>query len=98
MYKDYAISDELFHWQSQADTRELSTTGQRYINHKEQGQTILLFVREYKSANNVTSPYYFLGPVDYVSHEGECPINFVWKLRYPMPTHLVRQTARLSVG
>ncbi len=98
MYKDYAISEELFHWQSQASTRELSTTGQRYINHKEQGQTILLFVREYKNANNVTSTYYFLGPVDYVSHEGECPISFVWRMRYPMPAHLVRQTARLSVG
>ena len=26
-----------------------------------------------------------LGPVDYVSHQGERPIAITWKLRRPMP-------------
>jgi superfamily II DNA or RNA helicase len=98
MYNDYAINETLFHWQSQASTRVDSKTGQRYINHKDMGQTILLFVRVNKSINSLAQPYYFLGPVEYVSHEGEKPINFVWSLKYPMPAHLLRETARLIVG
>ena len=31
MYKDYAISRELFHWESQSGTSQQSDTGQRYI-------------------------------------------------------------------
>jgi hypothetical protein len=98
MYNDYAINENMFHWQSQASTRVDSKTGQRYINHKDMGQTILLFVRVNKRINSLVQPYYFLGPVEYVSHEGEKPINFVWQLKYPMPAHLLRETARLIVG
>ena len=49
MYEDYAISDELFHWQSQSTTSATSATGQRYINQRENGYTPLLFVRESKA-------------------------------------------------
>lgn len=98
MYNDYAINENLFHWQSQASTRIDSKTGQRYINHKGMGHTILLFVRINKSVNSLAQPYYFLGPAEYVSHEGEKPINFVWRLKYPMPAHLLRETSRLVVG
>ena len=35
MYNDYSINDWLFHWQSQSTTAENSSTGQRYIHHKE---------------------------------------------------------------
>ncbi|MCA1733997.1 MAG: DUF3427 domain-containing protein, partial [Acidobacteria bacterium] len=32
-YRDYAISPDLSHWESQSTTREASDTGQRYIHH-----------------------------------------------------------------
>ncbi len=35
MYRDYSISDRLFHWQSQSTTSEASPTGQRYIHHRQ---------------------------------------------------------------
>ena len=98
LYNDYAINENLFHWQSQTSTRIDSKTGQRYINHKDKDHTILLFVRIHKSVNSLSQPYYFLGPAEYVSHEGEKPINFVWHLKYSMPAHLLRETARLVVG
>lgn len=44
-YRDYAISPELFHWESQSQTRESSNTGQRYIHHAERGSYVMLFVR-----------------------------------------------------
>ena len=45
LYKDYAISPTLFHWESQSTTTQQSPTGQRYIHHRELGGHILLFVR-----------------------------------------------------
>ena len=96
MYEDYAISETLFHWQSQSQTSEISPTGQRYINHKQNNHSILLFVREEKKdKNGNTSPYSFLGTAQYVEHSGSKPISIVWKLDYPMPAHLLRKTARL---
>ena len=44
-YRDYAISPELMHWESQGSTASTGVTGQRYINHREQGTRILLFGR-----------------------------------------------------
>lgn len=98
MYHDYAINDILFHWQSQSATTKSSDTGQRYINQRKNGSTVLLFVRVDKAMNGLAQPYYFLGPADYVEHNGEKPINIVWKLRNPMPASLLRETKRLVVG
>jgi hypothetical protein len=42
LYEDYSISDKLFHWQSQSNTAESSSTGQRYINHEKEGSKVLL--------------------------------------------------------
>ena len=99
MYEDYAISDTLFHWQSQSRTTEASDTGQRYINHKRQNHMILLFVREERNNRaNLAEPYHFLGSADYVSHTGSRPMSITWQLHYPIPAHLLKQTSRLAVG
>jgi len=98
MYEDYAISDTLFHWQSQNTTSADSPTGLRYREHQRRGSTILLCVREYKSANNQAAPYYFLGPVQYVSHTGSKPMSITWRLQHPLPAILMRRTARAAAG
>lgn len=90
LYKDYAISPTLFHWESQSTTSQQSPAGQRYIKHRELGGQILLFVRARKKQDGLTMPYTFLGPVDYVSHKGERPIAFTWQLRRPMPADFFR--------
>ena len=97
LYKDYAISPTLFHWESQGATSESSPTGQRYIKHRERGTNVLLFVRQRRVQDGLTVPYTFLGPVDYVSHQHERPIQFVWKLRQPMPADFFRQ-AKVAAG
>ncbi|MGX5357204.1 DUF3427 domain-containing protein [Kocuria sp. KH4] len=86
MYKDYAISETLFHWESQNQTTPESAAGQRYQRHTAQDSHIMLFVRESPTQEAGTSPYVFLGPVDYVSHEGSKPMSIIWKLRRPMPS------------
>jgi superfamily II DNA or RNA helicase/HKD family nuclease len=97
MYKDYAISPVLFHWESQSVTTQASRTGQRYIHHRQQGSHILLFVRRRARAGTRTAPYVFLGPADYVSHKGERPIAFTWRLRRAMPADFFRE-AKVAAG
>lgn len=45
--------------------------------------------REYKKLGSYTAPYTFLGNADYVQHEGERPVSFIWKLHNPMPADLL---------
>jgi superfamily II DNA or RNA helicase len=85
MYRDYAISDRLIHWQSQHADREGSTKIQRYIRHADEGHRIFLFARESPDWEFGTRPYLFLGPAQYVSHQGERPVSFVWRLDEPLP-------------
>ena len=98
MYRDYAISDRLFHWQSQSTTSETSITGQRYIHQCERKCTVLLFVRENKQLHGIGAPYYYLGPATFVESTGSHPINIVWELQYPMPARLCMATKTLVVS
>ena len=91
MYRDYAINEEQFHWQSQSNTRIESATGQRYINQPHNGNQVLIFVREYKKLGTMTAPYTCLGLADYVSHYGSAPISIVWKMRQPMPGFVLQE-------
>jgi superfamily II DNA or RNA helicase/HKD family nuclease len=97
MYQDYPISPTLFHWESQNATRERSETGQRYINHEKMRSDVLLFVRSDKRANGRTMPYTFLGPVRYVSHERERPMQITWRLEHEMPARFFQET-KIAAG
>jgi superfamily II DNA or RNA helicase/HKD family nuclease len=88
MYKDYALSPDLFHWESQSVIASDSPTGQRYINHQRRGTNVLLFVRAEAQDSTGTLPYAFLGPASYVSHVGDRPMAITWKLHQPMPTEI----------
>jgi superfamily II DNA or RNA helicase/HKD family nuclease len=85
MYRDYALSPELFHWESQNATAVDSPTGRRYLTHRESGSRVVLFIRDAPSDEIGTAPFMCLGQVDYVSHHGERPIAITWKLLRPMP-------------
>ncbi|MDI3282592.1 DEAD/DEAH box helicase [Polyangium sp. 15x6] len=85
MYRDYAIGQKLFHWESQSRTAEASTMGQRYIHHESRGTRVMLFARETKD-----DPFVSLGPARYVQHSGERPMGIVWELAHEMPEELLR--------
>lgn len=89
MYEDYAESEWLFHWQTQSKVSESSPTAQRYIHHRKQNHQIALFVREYKQHQGHTAPFTFLGTADYVSHSGNRPMSFLWRLHEEMPAALL---------
>lgn len=89
MYQDYAISPDLFHWESQSTQSAGSPTIRRYQEHAQREQSIVLFVRERKTlVYGVGAPYVCLGPANYVSSSGDRPVSFTWRLATPMPEEL----------
>jgi superfamily II DNA or RNA helicase len=86
MYDDYAISPELFHWESQGATSQSSPAGRRYLATNSRPGQVLLFVRETKRGPGGTSvPYLLLGPCRLVEARGDRPIAITWRLDRPMP-------------
>ncbi|MCA8950529.1 MAG: DUF3427 domain-containing protein [Planctomycetes bacterium] len=83
-YRDYAISRELIHWESQSTTRADGETGRRYQTHVALGTAVLLFARLRTSDR----AFWFLGPATYQSHESELPMAVTWKLDRELPADL----------
>lgn len=88
-YRDYPLSPDLLHWESQSTTSLKSAMAERYITHRERGGNIIIATRfTKKNKVETASAYTFLGNVDYVDHRGEKPIQFEWRLRRDMPKRL----------
>lgn len=99
MYQDYAISDTLFHWQSQNATSPDRGKGLSYINHVSLGKKILLFVRERNEDEfGNTMSYVFLGECIYREHYGSKPMSITWELKVPMPPYLWKDSAKMAIG
>lgn len=88
-YRDYAISPELIHWESQSVTRADSDTGLRYQRHAQMGTSVMLFARKRSDER----AFYFLGPAKYVSHEDELPMAITWRLAHRLPGDLYAELA-----
>lgn len=99
LYQDYAISETVFHWQTQNATSPEKGKGLSYINHKSADKIILLFVREqnedeYKN----TLGYVFLGDANMIEHYGSKPMSIKWELNEPIPPYLWKVSAKMAVG
>ncbi|MER6946720.1 DUF3427 domain-containing protein [Nonomuraea sp. NPDC000554] len=94
LYHDRAISEELFQWESQSTLRSSAATARRYLSG---GSTVHLLIRQSKREEGLGAPpYTYAGPMRYVSHEGERPIRFLWRLDHPLPPdvfHYAKATA-----
>ncbi len=85
-YHDYALSETLFHWESQNQISATSPTGLRYQNHVAEGSHVLLFVRRYKSTDiGGAQPWMLLGPAEFDASTGSKPMAIKWKLKHPLP-------------
>lgn len=92
-YRDYAISAERFHWETQSAASVTRESGKRYVESPANGNSFFLFVRP-KPGN----AFAFLGPVEYESHQGDRPIAITWKLTYQLPASLYDRYATLRPG
>lgn len=93
-YKDYAMGEFHFHWESQNSTSETSPTGVRYQTHVEGGSHVLLFVRRFKQTD-IGGPqaWMLLGPAEYVRHEGNKPMGIEWRLHHEIPADVSSYSA-----
>lgn len=99
MYDDYAISETLFHWQSQNSAGPETPKGTSYIKHEQNGKKILLFVREKnKDEFDNTMGFVFVGEGKLKDHYGAKPMNIKWELHEPLPHYLWHDAAKLSIG
>lgn len=99
LYDDFAISEKLFHWQSQNNVKPESGKGKSYIDHLSENKRILIFVREKNEDEygNVMGSV-FLGDANFVEYEGSKPMNIKWELNEPIPHYLWKDTAKMAVG
>jgi superfamily II DNA or RNA helicase/HKD family nuclease len=91
-YRDYFMAPDLLHWESQTATAVDSRRGRLYREHGKMQVRVLLFMRLDRRDEHLTEPYWFLGPVKYVSHESEKPMRVIWRLDTPMPTDLFEES------
>lgn len=99
MYQDWAETPKIFHWDSQGRTSSGSKTGQRYINHADEGSTVHLFIRETKEPDGYLGapPYLYAGEMTYLRHTGDRPMQIVWELAQPLPAD-VFHSAQVAAG
>ncbi|CAM5234864.1 hypothetical protein SHIRM173S_05335 [Streptomyces hirsutus] len=98
-YRDFALSETRFHWESQNQTSETSPTGLRYQRHVAQGSQVLLFVRRYKTTDiGGAQPWMLLGPAEYERHEGSKPMAVTWKVRHPIPADVLSYAKAVAAG
>jgi len=99
LYQDYALSETLFHWQSQNAAMPEKGKGLSYIKHQDLDKTILLFVRE-KNEDEFgnTMGYVFLGDYKLIDYYGSKPMSITWELEEAMPPYLWKDTAKMAVG
>ncbi len=96
-YKDFPLNERLFHWQSQASTRQADPTGRRHVEPSLHEVTPLLFVRERrKDGRGVTCAFRFLGAVSPERVHGERPISIEWRLDTPLRSEWVRRWSNVG--
>ncbi|MEJ2862828.1 DUF3427 domain-containing protein [Actinomycetospora flava] len=87
-YRDYPMSADLFHWESQNSTTLNSAVGRRYLDGTSHA---VLFTRAARNDEfGGGAPFVCLGAARPVEHHGERPIAITWRLDRPMPQHVLR--------
>jgi hypothetical protein len=92
-YRDYAISQSLFHWQSQSTASEDTPTGRGYVEQGGTQRRYYLCVRKHQADR-----FRFLGDVQYVKHEGQRPMSITWRVLQAIPAALLQEYATLAAA
>jgi hypothetical protein len=93
-YRDFAVSKDIFNWQSQNKDSEETTAGKRYLSQQTTRHDVLFCVRE-KSDGGA---FKILGLADYVSHSGSKPLEIQWQLRIPLDVETYDLAAAFKVS
>lgn len=89
MYKDYAISSNLFHWESQNSVASDSATASRYVNHLINDHDLVLCIRQSPESALGTAPFQLIGSTELQSHAGSKPLQLTLKAKRELPSYIV---------
>jgi hypothetical protein len=89
MYKDFAISSRLFHWESQNSVASNGVTALRYINHSEYNHDLILCIRQNLVNELGTAPFQLIGSTEVISHAGSKPLQLTLRINRELPLNLV---------
>ena len=90
-YRDYAISADRFHWETQNAVAAGSDRARHYAEHVANGWSMHLFVQTRRS-----EPFAYLGAVTHKSQQGSRPVQIVWRLSHPLPAALLDEYRTLA--
>lgn len=93
-YKDFALTKDIFCWDSQNSESTEGKNGKRYVNQGSSKHDVLLAMRE--KSNGGT--FMLLGLADYLRHEGNKPISLQWKLRQPLDAETFMEAAAVRTA
>jgi superfamily II DNA or RNA helicase/HKD family nuclease len=93
-YHDYALTPEIFCWDSQNSASQDVGDGARYINQNASGHDVLLAMREKSNGGS----FKLLGLADFVSANGNKPIKIQWKLRIPLDTETFTEAVAVKTA
>lgn len=98
-YRDYAVSPELFHWETPNNWRQDGAAMLNCIGEGSDGSTNrLLFVRE-RSTGRVEGTFRCFGQVDLEGDlEGERPVSLTWRLRQRLPEAVFESTRLVATA
>lgn len=87
-YRDYPISADLFHWESQNSTTTTSAVGRRYLDGTSHA---LLFTRAARNDEfGGGAPFVCLGTATAIEHKDERPISITWRLTRAIPQQVLQ--------
>ena len=89
MYKDYAISPHLFHWESQNSVASDSPTANRYLNHSANEHDLVLCIRQNPETELGTAPFQLIGSTELQSHAGSKPLQLTLMVKRELPSYIV---------
>jgi hypothetical protein len=90
-YRDYVMSPDLFHWETQGTAARENAAGKRYLGSPQNGWRFFLFVQLDKD-----EPYTFAGELLFKEAKGDRPIGITWVLKHALPADLFERFAVLN--
>lgn len=87
-YDNFFKGQDIVQWISQNKTSHDSPIGKLYVNHKEEGYTVHVFIRKYSVFLGKAMDFVYLGKSDYFNSHGDKPMYILWKLHNKIPNEL----------
>jgi len=95
-YDNSLFGDDIIQWISQPKTAHTSNVGKMFINHKELGYNVHIFIRKFAFMDgNKTNPFIYLGKANYHKSFGDKPMRILWELEKKIPQELIYELYNL---